>query len=182
VGVPILRISRLLRQNDIWVLAPWLSTKYIIRGKVVASFKFKPWWVLWVLLFDLCKSVWVIELLVNLPSPHPRAPTRPSILEMLWTKERNPNSFSFCCLHLWTCNESIEELRGVLYKIDELHTNTTNFIWIKHFKLDRMTNGTLNPLGNKTLIYTNQLIPTKLAACVSFQNGLELLIYSSINS
>jgi hypothetical protein len=26
-----------LRQNDIWVLAPWLGTKNIIRGKVVAS-------------------------------------------------------------------------------------------------------------------------------------------------
>jgi len=36
------------RQNDIWVLVPWPSTKYIIRGKVVASPKFGPWWLLWV--------------------------------------------------------------------------------------------------------------------------------------
>jgi hypothetical protein len=35
-------------QNDIWVLAPWLSTKNIIRWKVVASPKSGPWWVLWV--------------------------------------------------------------------------------------------------------------------------------------
>ncbi len=75
-------------QNDIWVLVPWPDTEYIIRGKVVASPKFGPWWVLWVcvcswfvraprcsnyaltnLLFSLCKSVWVIEMLVNLPSP-----------------------------------------------------------------------------------------------------------------
>jgi hypothetical protein len=26
-----------LGQNDIWVLVPWLGTKYTIRGKVVAS-------------------------------------------------------------------------------------------------------------------------------------------------
>jgi len=41
VKVPILGISRpplgVLGQNDIWVLALWLSIKCIIRGKVVAS-------------------------------------------------------------------------------------------------------------------------------------------------
>jgi hypothetical protein len=36
------------RQNDIWVLVPCPGTKYIIRGKVVASPKFGLWWVLWV--------------------------------------------------------------------------------------------------------------------------------------
>jgi len=35
-------------QNDIWVLAPWPGTMNTIRGKVVASPKFGPWWVLWV--------------------------------------------------------------------------------------------------------------------------------------
>jgi len=76
------------RQNDIWVLVPLLSTKYIIRGKVVASSKSEPWWDLWVcvylwfvrapkcsnyaltnLLFGLWMSMWVIEMLVNLLSP-----------------------------------------------------------------------------------------------------------------
>jgi hypothetical protein len=102
VGVPILGISKLpfwgakipqvgaLGQNDIWVPVPWPGTKYTIRGKVVASLKSKPWWVLWVcvcpwlvhapkcsnyaltnLLFNLCKSMWVVEMLVNLPSPIP---------------------------------------------------------------------------------------------------------------
>jgi hypothetical protein len=75
-------------KNDIWVLVPWPGTKYIIRGKVVASPKFGSWWVLWIhgcmwfirepkcsnytltnLLLRLCKSVWVGELLVNLSSP-----------------------------------------------------------------------------------------------------------------
>ncbi len=36
------------RQNDIWVLAPWPSIEYTIRGKVVASPKSGLWWVLWV--------------------------------------------------------------------------------------------------------------------------------------
>jgi hypothetical protein len=39
------------------------------------------------LLFDLHRDMWVIDLLVNLPSPHPRAPTRPSTLEVLWARE-----------------------------------------------------------------------------------------------
>ncbi len=38
-------------QNDIWVLVAWPVTKYTIRGKVVASLKFGPWWVLWVLVY-----------------------------------------------------------------------------------------------------------------------------------
>jgi hypothetical protein len=72
------------KQNAIWVLVPWPSTKYTIRGKVVASPKFELWWVcvcpwfacapkcskytLTNLLFSLCRSVWVIEFLVNLSS------------------------------------------------------------------------------------------------------------------
>jgi len=45
-----------LRQNDIWVQALWPSTKNNIRGKVVASPKFRPWWVLWV-----CVCTWLIR-------------------------------------------------------------------------------------------------------------------------
>ncbi len=48
VGVPILGILGLPnlefpRQNDIWVQAPWPNTKNTIRGKVVASAKFRLW-------------------------------------------------------------------------------------------------------------------------------------------
>jgi hypothetical protein len=43
-------------RNAIWVLAPWLGTKYIIREKVVASPKFGPWWVLWV-----CVCSWFVR-------------------------------------------------------------------------------------------------------------------------
>jgi len=46
MGVPILGIlgiSRLWGQNDIWMLILWPGTKNIIRGKVVASPKSRPW-------------------------------------------------------------------------------------------------------------------------------------------
>jgi len=39
-GVPIVGIPRFSGQNHIWVLVPWLGTKYIKRRKVVASPKF----------------------------------------------------------------------------------------------------------------------------------------------
>jgi hypothetical protein len=39
----ILGILGLLGQNDIWMQPLWLIIKNNIRGKVVASFKFKLW-------------------------------------------------------------------------------------------------------------------------------------------
>jgi hypothetical protein len=45
------------------------------------------------LLFGLYRSVWVIELFVNLCSPHPGALARPSTFEVLRTKERAPIPF-----------------------------------------------------------------------------------------
>jgi hypothetical protein len=91
--VLILGISGL---NHIWMQPPWPSIKNIVKGKVVASPKFRPWWVLWVyvcqwfirapkvsnyaltnLLFGLRRSIWIIDPLVTRPSPHPRALARP---------------------------------------------------------------------------------------------------------
>jgi len=88
VRIPTVGISKLPGQNDIWVLVLRLGTKYTIRGKVVASPKFESWWVLWIyvcpwlvyaskccnyaltnLLFSLCRSVWVSEVLVKLLNP-----------------------------------------------------------------------------------------------------------------
>ncbi len=103
--------------------------KYIIRRKVVASPKSGPWWGLWIcvypwfirapkcsnypltnLLFGLCKFVWVIDFLVNLPSPHLGALAHPSTLKMLQAKECTPipspsNVFTFGLII-----ESIKEL------------------------------------------------------------------------
>jgi hypothetical protein len=108
---------------------PWPSINYIIRGKVVASPKSRPWWVLWVcvcpwlvrapkcynyaltnLLFGLCRSMWVIDLLVNLPSPHPKALTRPFTLKVLWAKERTPIPSPFVVFTFGLTVESIKEL------------------------------------------------------------------------
>ncbi len=36
------KVTKVPRQNDIWVLVPWLGIKNIIRGKVVASLKSGP--------------------------------------------------------------------------------------------------------------------------------------------
>jgi hypothetical protein len=49
-GVPTLAISGLpfSGQKAIWMALPWGGVEYIIWGKVVASPKFGPWWVLWV--------------------------------------------------------------------------------------------------------------------------------------
>jgi hypothetical protein len=37
-----------LGQNAIWMWPLWRSAKYTIRGKVMASPKSEPWWVLWI--------------------------------------------------------------------------------------------------------------------------------------
>jgi hypothetical protein len=46
--VPTLAISGLLRQNVIWMWTSWRGIEYTSRGKVVASPKSGPWWVLWI--------------------------------------------------------------------------------------------------------------------------------------
>jgi hypothetical protein len=69
-----------LGQKAIWMWPPWRASKYTIKGKVMASPKSRPWWVLWVqgylwliltpkvlqlctnhLVLVLCRFVWVIE-------------------------------------------------------------------------------------------------------------------------
>ncbi len=34
--------------NDIWLQAPWLGIENTIRGDVLVSLNYRPWWVLWV--------------------------------------------------------------------------------------------------------------------------------------
>jgi hypothetical protein len=107
----------------------WPSgTEYIIRGKVVASLKSGPWWVLWVCLLVIrpctkCsnyaltnllfgKSVWVIKLLVNLPSPYFGALACPSTPEVLRAKEHAPTPSSSVVFTFGLPIESIKELGG----------------------------------------------------------------------
>jgi len=118
-------------QNDIWVLVSWPSIEYTIRRKVVASPKSEPWWVLWVyvcpwfvcapkcynytltnLLFGFCRSVWVSEMLVNIPSPIPKlqhAPLPPKCCE--------PTPSPSIVFTFGLTVESIKELGGASFML-----------------------------------------------------------------
>ncbi len=129
---------RVLRQNDIWVLVPWPCTKYIIMGKVVASPKFEPWWVLWVcvcswfvcalkvlqlcyaltnLLFGLCKSVWIIDLLVIHPSPYPEALAHPSTPKVLQVRDCASTPSSSIVFTFRLIVEFIKESGGASFRL-----------------------------------------------------------------
>ncbi len=58
--------------------------------------------------------MWVIELLLNLPSLDPGAPTSPSSPEVLQTKEHVPIFSSSIVFTFGFTVESIKELRGAL--------------------------------------------------------------------
>jgi hypothetical protein len=100
MGIPILGFwdSQISRQNTIWMWASWRGTKYTIKGKVVASPKSRPWWVLWVRVWPwfvlapkvlqlcinqfimvLCRFVWVIKCLsfFLVPSQNSSTPLYP---------------------------------------------------------------------------------------------------------
>jgi len=65
VKVPISGIGS-PRRNDIWVQGPWPSTKNTIRGKVVASPKFGPWWILCVRVYPwFIHAPKVLQLCIN---------------------------------------------------------------------------------------------------------------------
>ncbi len=94
------------------MLVPWLGIKYTTRGKVMASPKSGPWWVLWVRgrtwlvlapkVFQLCINQLVIWfcvgacewlILVIFPSPHLGTLTRPFTLKVLQARELAPTFY-----------------------------------------------------------------------------------------
>jgi hypothetical protein len=110
-----------LKQNDIWMLVMWPSVEYTIRGKLVASpspgrgescesmlarcesmHQKCSNSALTNLLFGLCRSVWVIDLVVNLPRPHPGALARTSTPKVLWARECALILSPSDVCHLWT--------------------------------------------------------------------------------
>jgi hypothetical protein len=110
-------------QNDIWVLAPWPSIENTIRGKVVASPKSSRGeccesvfahglsvhqkcfnYTLTNLLFGLCRSVWIIDLLVTYLSSHPRALACPFTPKVLGARECAPIPYPSVVFTLWTCS------------------------------------------------------------------------------
>ncbi len=112
-----------LRQKAIWMWPPWKAAEYTIRGKVMASLKSGPWWVLWVracpwfvvapkvfplcinhLMLGLCTFVWVIEacqffLVSSRSSSTPLYPSK------CCEPGSSPNSLLFRCFqfetHIW---------------------------------------------------------------------------------
>jgi hypothetical protein len=64
------------------------------------------------LLFSLCRSVRVIDLLVILRSPHPEAPTHPSTPKVLRTRERTPTFYPFVVFTFRLVVESTKEFKG----------------------------------------------------------------------
>jgi hypothetical protein len=128
-----------LKQNDIWVQPSWLGIENTIRGKVMASPKSKPWWVLWIcvcahglsvhqecynyaltnLLFGLWRFMWIVDLFVIHISIHPKALARPSYPQNAMSKGAHPNFFFFYCFHFQTCI-------WILWKV----WGCVNFCWL----------------------------------------------------
>ncbi len=65
------------------------------------------------LLFDLCRSMWIINPLVIRPSPHPRASTCPSTPKVLRTRECIATPFSSIVFTFGFTFESYDEFGGV---------------------------------------------------------------------
>jgi len=135
VGIPILGISRfpLGCPGTKWHLGvgPMAMHKIYYKGEGDGFPKFGPWWVLWVhvcswhvraskcsnytltnLLFGLCRYVWVIDLLINLLSPHLEGLAHPSTLEVMWAKEHASTFSPSVVFAFGLVVESIKELGG----------------------------------------------------------------------
>jgi hypothetical protein len=64
------------------------------------------------LLFGLCRFMWIIDLLIAHPSPHPEALARPSTLKVLRTKECTPTFYPSTIFTFGLTIESIKEFEG----------------------------------------------------------------------
>ncbi len=64
------------------------------------------------LLFGLCRSMWIINLLFTPPSPHPGTWTRPSTPKVLRTKERAPTLYPLAIFTFRLAFESTKEFGG----------------------------------------------------------------------
>ncbi len=142
---------RVLKQNDIWVLVSWLGIKNIIRGKVVV-FPSSPGrgescesmfargssmhkkcsnYALTNLLFGLCRSMWVIDLLVILRNPYPRAPARPFTLKVLRARECTPTLHFFTKFTLDSHLSLLKSL-GVHHSSSHLAISTNQCFFMSH--------------------------------------------------
>jgi hypothetical protein len=88
----------------------WVMVSFVSPCLPVAC----PWtnYALTNLLFGLCRSVWVIGLLIILLSPYPRAPTCPCTPKVLWAKESNP-TLHYSIVFTWDSHLSLLKNLGV---------------------------------------------------------------------
>jgi hypothetical protein len=115
-------------QNVIWMWASWRGTKYTIRGKVMASPKSGPWWILWIrvcpwlvltpkelqpcinyLVFGFVRvhvSSWCLSFFL-VPS---RSSSTPLYPQSVVNQGACPNSMLFHCFQFRLTFESIKEL------------------------------------------------------------------------
>ncbi len=97
-GVPTLGIPGPPLGNPKTKCVLWPVIEYIIRGKVVASPKSGPWWVLWIRVSSWNSST----------SFYPQS---------AMSEGECPNSLLFCCFHFIRTLESIKELGSALVDI-----------------------------------------------------------------
>jgi hypothetical protein len=128
------------RQNVIWVLVPWPCIQYTIKGKVVASPKFGPWWVLWVRVYPwlvlapnvfqlctnqlvvwFCADLWEWFIAYHFSESHPEASACPFTPKSAASHGAHPNSFSFHCHQFWT---RIGSIRGCISYIQAFKQST----------------------------------------------------------
>jgi hypothetical protein len=106
------------------------AQKYYKGGKVVASPKFGPWWILWIQIwlwfvlppkmFNLCNNqlvVWfvqirVVKCLSFFLFPY-RSSSMPLYPQSATSQRACPDSLPFCCLHFKLTFESIKKLGSV---------------------------------------------------------------------
>jgi hypothetical protein len=117
-GTPVRESQESQERKAIWMWVPWRVTEYTIRGKVVASPKFGPWWILCVrvargssqhqrcsnyaltTLCGLCAGPCEWISLSILPSPIPELKHAPLPLKVLWAREHIPTPPSSAVFHL----------------------------------------------------------------------------------
>ncbi len=66
------------------------------------------------LLFGLCRSMWIINMFIARPSPHPKALVCPSTPEVLQAKEHTPTPYPSVVFTFALVIESIKEFGDVL--------------------------------------------------------------------
>jgi hypothetical protein len=110
--------------------------RHVVRGKMVASTKSRPWWILWIrscpwfvlaskmlklcaltnLLFGLYRSMWVIKHLsfFVIPSRNSNTPLYP---QSVASQRTCFDSLFFHCFHFKLIFESIKELGSASHKI-----------------------------------------------------------------